>query len=97
MTTFMHFRKYDRYGQIMPKGGMTLAIDQDGNKLRVAMAECGRKDNFNRVMGRTIAAGRLNSTKVVELALPPETVPKSFVINQPFVRDRVQKLLAGGK
>lgn len=98
--TFMHYRKFDRRGQIMSTGGLTLAIEQDGNKLSVAMAECGRKDNFNRQLGRTIAEGRLKARSakhVVQLELPPETVAKSYVHNQQFVRERVAKLLAGGK
>lgn len=96
----MHYRKFDRMGQILPKGGLTLAISQEGSKLSIAMAECGRKDAFNRKLGRTIAEGRLlaqNNKNLVQLELPPETSMKSFVHNQAFVRDRVSKLLAGNK
>lgn len=96
----MHYRKFDRRGQIMPKGGMTLAIAQEGNQLTIAMAQCGRKDNFSRDMGRTIAAGRLASGKgpyVRVITLPDATGVKSFVHNQDFVQEKVQKLLAGGK
>lgn len=96
----MHYRKFDRRGQIMPKGGLTLAIEQDGNQLTVAMAQCGRKDNFNRQMGRTIAEGRLKARSnkhLFKLELPPETSLKSFVHAQGFVQEKVQKLLAGGK
>jgi hypothetical protein len=99
-TTFMHYRKFDRRGQIMAKGGLTLAIQQDGQQLTIAMAECGRKDNFNRSLGRIIAEGRLKARSakhLVQLELPAETMAKSFIHNQQFVRDRVKKLLAGGK
>lgn len=99
-TTFMHYRKFDRRGQIMAKGGLTLAIQQDGNKITVALAECGRKDNFNRALGRTISEGRLKARSnkhLFQLELPPETSLKSYVHAQPFVQERVQKLLAGGK
>lgn len=99
-TTFMHYRKFDRMGQIMPRGGMTLAITQDGNNITVAMAQCGRKDNFSRELGRTIAEGRLKARSnkyLFQLELPPETSLKSYVHAQPFVQERVQKLLAGGK
>ena len=110
--TNMHFRKYDRMGQIRPKGGLSLAILVRGNEAHVAIAQCGRKDLFNRKLGRTIAEGRLNSAMeegaeihVVEM-LPknvfrvkiPEAVNlKSFIAEQPFVKQRVAKLLAGGK
>lgn len=97
-TTFMHYRKFDRMGQISAKGGLTLAIEQEGSTLKVALAECGRKDLFNRKLGRTIAEGRLRAgTVVAELTLPPETIVKSYVHNQEFVRKRVAKLLAGGR
>jgi len=99
-VSFMHYRKYDRQGQIESKGGLTLAIERHGNQLIVAMAECGRHDNFNRKLGRTIAEGRLrarSNNHLVQLELPPDTVPKSYIHNQAFVRQRVSKLLAGGK
>lgn len=102
--TFMHYRKFDKMGQIQARGGLTLAVGMDGNRLTVAMAECGRKDVFSRKRGRMIAEGRLraalasgDTSKMVVLELPPETLVKSFVHNQAFVRERVQKLLAGGK
>ena len=103
-TIYMHYRKFDRMGQIEARGGMTLAADLNGSQLTVALAECGRKDVFNKKMGRTIAEGRLraalasgDTSKVVVLELPPETVAKSYIHNQSFVRDRVKKLLAGSK
>lgn len=102
--TFMHYRKFDKMGQIEARGGMTLAVGMDGTKLTVAMAECGRKDVFSKKMGRMIAEGRLkaalasgDTSRLFVLELPPETIAKSFVHNQPFVRERVQKLLAGAK
>jgi len=99
-TTFMHYRKYDRYGQIVCKGGLTLAIQQENDKLVVALAQCGKKDHFNRKIGRNIASGRLTAGSEKNryyLTLPPETSMKSFIHNQEFVRERVQKLLGGKK
>jgi len=96
-TTYMHYRKFDRMGQIVPKGGMTVAIRQEGHELTVALSECGRKDLFNRKLGRTIAEGRLNSGSAIKLVLPQDTIAKSFVHNQNFIKEKVGKLLAGGK
>ena len=96
----MHYRKFDRQGQIMSKGGLTLAIKKEGDSLFIAQAQCGRKDNFNRKLGRTIAEGRLTrpgTCPIRILQLPPETSVKSFVHNQEFVRKQVKKLLAGGE
>lgn len=93
----MHYRKYDRYGQIVPQGGLTLAIKQDGNQVSVAMAECGRKDNFCREFGRRISTGRLNAGKVRVITLPDATSLKSFIHAQDFVQEKVQKLLGGNK
>ena len=100
MTTFIHYRKFDRMGQIKAKGGLTLAIKSDGEYVYVATAKCGQKDNFDRKLGRTIAEGRLNSGSPEHthtLKLPPDTKVKSFVHNQEFVRKEVEKLLAGAK
>ncbi len=109
-TTFMHYRKYDRNGQMTSKGGMTLAVQLDGNQLTIALAECGRKDAYNRKLGRTIAEGRLQSRSASHLfrvempaydlkttdGYAPSDV-RSFVHNQQFVRERCAKLMAGGK
>ena len=101
INTFMHYRKFDRKGQIMARGGMTLAIQVDGSQVTVALAECGRKDNFNRKLGRQIASGRLSAGKesshVHVITLPEMTKVKSFVHAQDFVQERVKKLLSGGK
>lgn len=96
MRTFMHYRKYDRMGQIEARGGLTLAIEKEGLKVKIAMAECGRKDNFRRSLGRTVALGRLEAGKVIELEMPDEVGLKSFVHAQEVVRKKVAKLLAGG-
>jgi len=123
LRTNMHFRKYDRMGQIRAKGGLSLAIEQVGDQVTVAVAQCSRKDLFNRKLGRTIAEGRLNLAKanaargrdiewtgavadegdtvreqtIYHLVLPEATNLKSFITEQPFVKKRVAKLLAGGK
>ncbi len=97
-TTFMHYRRYDRFGQYLPHGGLTLAIRLDGNQVKVAMAECGKKDLFSRKIGRIVAEGRLNSgraDKIIEFTLPEATALKSFVHNQAFVRAKVDPMLGG--
>lgn len=59
-TYFMHYRRRDSYGEAQPQGGVTLAIRPiGGNVIRVAMAKCGKKDVFNKKLGRAIAEGRL--------------------------------------
>jgi len=93
----MHYRAYDRMGQIETKGGMTLAILREGQDVTVAVAECSRKDNFFRKQGRIKAEGRLKSANAIKLVLPEETKLKSYVHNQEFVRKKVHKLLAGGR
>jgi hypothetical protein len=103
-TIFMHYRKFDKLGQLEARGGLTLAVDMAGNQLTVALAECGKKDVFSKKMGRQIAEGRLraavasgDTSKLFILELPPETVAKSYIHNQSFVRERVQRLLAGAR
>ncbi len=99
MKTFMHYRKFNRLGQVMGKGGLTLAIQCEGNQISVGMAHCSTKDNFNKKLGRTVAEGRLRNRTpgfFHTMTLPEETSVKSFVHNQEVIRKQVQRLLAGG-
>jgi len=73
---YMHFRQKDR----ATYGGATLAImPLDKNKVVVAIAHCNPKDLFNKKMGRTIAAGRLQAfldgRESVEANIREVTVP----------------------
>jgi hypothetical protein len=106
----MHYRKHDRMGQILPRGGLTLGIhhDKETQKVTVAMVECGRQENFDRKRGRQIAEARLDmflagtsreklTSRVQVIELPEFTNLKSFVHEQKFVKDKTKKLLAGGR
>ena len=73
---YMHFRQKDR----ATYGGATLAImPLDKNKVVVAIAHCNPKELFNKKMGRTIAAGRLQAfldgRESVEANIREVTVP----------------------
>ena len=67
---FMHYRAFttDTDGgwgetdEISSRGGATVAIMQaDNNKVLVSIARCNPSDVFNKKVGRTIAAGRLQA------------------------------------
>jgi len=108
LNTNMHFHKFDRMGQILAKGGLSIAIQQEGAELTIALAECSRDENFNRKLGRTVAQGRLRKAleslpqriiykNIIRATLPEETALKSFVIELPEIKRLRMKLVAGGK
>lgn len=56
---FIHRRPIQN-GLIANSGGFTVAYMEDGpNGIHAAFAQCSRRDNFNKRLGRTVAAGRL--------------------------------------
>lgn len=60
-TFFVHLRYYNDAGQPTNTGGITIAYQDEGEKLRVAFSRCHWNDNFCRRIGRNIATGRLAS------------------------------------
>lgn len=62
---YIHLRRYDPEGNLLPKGGATIAyiIDYDNSadcrKLDYKIARCNYKDVFSRKIGRAIASGRM--------------------------------------
>lgn len=48
-------------------GGYTIAFDRepDSGDVKIGIAACSSKENFNKRVGRTIAAQRLNSEPVI--------------------------------
>ncbi len=110
MKTFMHYRKHDRMGQIKPCGGLTLGINYDKatGTVTVALVDCGKTENFNRKRGREIAEARLDlflsgsqreklSKRVHVITLPEATNLKSFIHEQKFIKEKTNRLLAGGR
>ena len=60
MIKYKHFRTYDENEQVYHKGGATLAYEfKDDETVVFAVARCRYTDNFNRKLGRAIAANRL--------------------------------------
>ena len=63
---FLHFRRLDRRGRPLPRGGATLAYSfaRDGDYIAVcgAFAICSQADNYCRAHGRVIAEGRYRSS-----------------------------------
>jgi hypothetical protein len=92
----MHYRKFDKNGQLMPKGGITFAIHLDAyNNGFVSIARCSNKDVFSRKLGRTIAEGRMNSSNkenLIEITVPEGLPVKSFVDGLDVVQEEVDKL-----
>ena len=59
----MHIREFTEFGEVAGKGGVTVAFEVNGNTLVLAFAECSRKDNFCKRIGRDVASGRLRAGK----------------------------------
>lgn len=59
---FVHFRNYDPFlNAIDNMGGSTVAYIETPEGFEYAVAQCSDQDNFNKRLGRSKAAGRLNS------------------------------------
>ena len=62
MVKFLHLRHKDENGRPKTRGGMTIAyVDEGQGVIHFAAAFCSKNDNYCRSVGRTKAAGRLNS------------------------------------
>jgi len=87
--------------------------NKETNVVTVAMVECGKTENFNRKRGRQIAEARLDmflagvdtdpekraklKARVQVIDLPEATNLKSFIHEQKFVKEKTNRLLAGGR
>lgn len=54
---YLHLRE-KKHGNILPKGGMTVAYDVQDNIVKLAMAKCSKRDQYSRKRGRDISTGR---------------------------------------
>jgi hypothetical protein len=86
-TKFIHLRD-TQDGKVQGKGGITVAFETDdaGYVLRSAAAICHPRDNFNRFLGRTKAAGRLKS----------ERWSVNYMENEKHEKEFIQELRAKG-
>lgn len=72
-TKFLHLRRVefpDGVPTVATKGGVTIAYQQPDPKdpfYRVGVAVCGKREAYNRKLGRTIAMGRMMDKHTQEL------------------------------
>lgn len=69
---FVHIRRRDKEGKLLPNGGFTVAyevVDNEQMKIKFAVAKCSKLDTYNRKRGAAIAAGRLTSERHVPAML----------------------------
>jgi len=82
---FKHLRAQDQFGNISPKGGMTIAVEGmttdvfidsvskilSGERfvLKTGMSVCSEKDSFKRQTGRELAVTRLQATTLQPVAV----------------------------
>lgn len=62
MPAYIHYRKYDQNLEPATKGGATISIeyvDDLRQTIVVAVSECSKHDNFNRMVGRMNADDRM--------------------------------------
>lgn len=59
--TFAHLRRVDMWGHHSPFGGVTLAMQEAGNDVKVGIAVCHEHDRYVKAEGRKRAEGRLHS------------------------------------
>lgn len=67
--SYMHYRRRDAFGTVTdPRGGATVAIKTENGSTSFSIAWCGKKEVFNRKIGRAVATGRLPTTPYPVLA-----------------------------
>lgn len=65
---FCHIRNYDSVGNVLSKGGTTVAYINMGNGVyQFAVAKCHHDDIYNKKQGRAKAGGKLRSPKHVQI------------------------------
>ena len=60
---YLHIRNHNKEGQLLPRGGITVAVKKEGNEFKSYIAHCSDKDVFCKRIGRSVAAGRLEKTQ----------------------------------
>ena len=60
-VTFAHLRRVSMFGDASPFGGVTLAMQEDGNDINIGIAVCHERDRYIKAEGRKRAEGRLHS------------------------------------
>lgn len=60
-VTFAHLRRVSIFGDASPFGGVTLAMQEDGNNVKLGIAVCHEHDRYVKAEGRKRAEGRLHS------------------------------------
>lgn len=60
-VTFAHLRRVSIFGDASPFGGVTLAMQEDGNNVKLGIAVCHEHDRYVKAEGRIRAEGRLHS------------------------------------
>lgn len=58
---FAHLRRASPFGDASPFGGVTLAMQEDGNDINIGIAVCHEHDRYVKAEGRKRAEGRLRS------------------------------------
>jgi hypothetical protein len=88
---FRHFRAFDdRLGlELSPKGGFTFCTLSlpDQKRMFVGVAQCSKKDMFNKKIGREIAFGRLTTfspNHFFEVTEVNDSEPVSAVLKEYF-------------
>ena len=85
---YLHIRNYDGVQHpenLLPHGGVTFAYERiTSDALLVARADCSPRDNYNKKIGRAVAAGRLEKgqTQIVKLndiATPVECIIETLL------------------
>lgn len=79
---YIHLRRYDPEGNLLPKGGATIAYVLIHALLQYKIARCNYKDVFSRKIGRAIASGRMLKGDY-----------DSLIVNKDITRSQIKQIL----
>ena len=75
---------YDERSLVNPKGGCTLAWTHENRGVRVSCAYVHKKDHYNKLTGRLVAARRFHNGESILIRVPKNTVTVARVLHDMF-------------
>lgn len=79
MVKFVHVRQIDELGNLLSNGGLTIAYTATKKDIFLSHAQCSWLDNFNRRVGRQIAAGRMRKYGSEDIIARKDPISKTVV------------------
>jgi len=94
-SNYHHARLADKDGNLVQRGGHTVAWREIGDNLVYAVAVCSDQDLFNKQTGRELCDNRLDSISLSEegaIQVPREVYNTVFIIDIDMIRELIYEV-----